>query len=155
MEKIKNEMIDICNDIHWEIERLESELREKIKNLEEKNIDMDQYYADNRKVWFKKIVYYMANGLSYKQAVQLLASEFNCDWWKINRVLDAGGYERRAIDLYAKVYTARTLKKAGFTIKKIAEVMNLSTATVARFLKCLKLNLSINDTSALFDKYFK
>ena len=28
MEKIKNEMIDVCNDIHWKIEKLEAELRE-------------------------------------------------------------------------------------------------------------------------------
>lgn len=136
MEKVKNEMAALCDEFHWAVENLESELRKKIEELKEKNLDNEHFSRDNRANWFKSIVHYMVNGLTYKQAIQLLADEYNYDALKMRKVFEAFNYERRAIDTYAKIYTIRTLKKAGFTNAKIADIMEISTATVARLLRC-------------------
>lgn len=136
MSKIKSEIEEICNDFHWQLEELESKIRKKINEIEEKNIDFEQSLIDNRAAWFKQIVYYITNGLTYDQAIQLIAHDNRFDTIKFEKVLKAFDYQRRATELYAKIYMIKTLKKADFTNKKIAEIMKISSATVARLLKC-------------------
>lgn len=136
MDKIKNEMIALFNDFHWAVENFEAELRKKIEKLKENNLENEHFITDNRANWFKSIVHYMINGLTYKQAIQLLADNYNFDAFKLKKVFDAFDYERRAIDIYAKIYTIQALKKAGFTNIKIAEILEVSAATVSRLQKC-------------------
>lgn len=136
MEKIKNEIAALFNEFHWAVENFEAELQKKINQLRENNLDNEHFNRDNRAAWFKRIVLYMVNGLTYNQAIQLLADDFNFDNLKLKKVFAAFDYERRAIDNYAKICTIRTLKKAGFTNAKIAEIMEISAATVARLQKC-------------------
>lgn len=136
MSKIKSEIEEICNNFHWRLEELELELRKKIDELNERNLDFECYISDNRAEWFKLIVRYMTSGLTYRQAIQLIASENHFDHLKFEQILSAFDYQRRATELYAKIYMIKTLKKDDFTNKKIAEIMKISTATVARLLKC-------------------
>lgn len=136
MSKIKSEIESICNDFHWQLEELESKLRSKINEIKENNLDCRHYIFDNRTKWFKQIVHYMTNGLTYNQAFQLLCCENNFDRFELDKVFKAFDYQRRATELYAKIYMIKTLKNADFTNKKIAEIMKISAATVARLLKC-------------------
>lgn len=135
-KSIKNEMLDIIDHLHWRLEQAELELRNKIKEVEEKNIETTRFSVDNRKKWFRTIVNYMTNGLTYQQAVQLLCEENNFDRIRIEQVLDSANYQRKAIDLYSKIFMVKTLKKADFTNKKIADIMKISACTVSKLLKC-------------------
>ena len=136
MSKIKSEIEKICDNFHWRLEELELELRKKIDELNERNLDFSNYISDNRAEWFKLIVHYMTNGLTYRQAIQLIASENHFDHLKLEQILSAFDYQRRATELYAKIYMIRTLKSADFTNKQIAKIMKIHPATVARLLKC-------------------
>lgn len=136
MDKIKNEISALFNEFHWAVENFEAELQKKINDIKENNLDNEHFCRDNRANWFKSIVHYMVNGLTYKQAIQLLADDYDFDALKLKKVFAAFDYERRAIDTYSKIYTIRILKKAGFTNAKIAEIMEISAATVARLQKC-------------------
>lgn len=136
MSKIKSEIEEICNDFHWQLEELETKIRKKVNEIEEKNIDFTQSLSDNRAEWFRLNVHYMTNGLTYSQAIQLIASDSCFDRIKFEKVLKAFDYQKKATDLYAKIYMIKTLKNADFTNKKIAEIMKISAATVARLLKC-------------------
>lgn len=136
MTDIKNDMLNLLDDLHWRLEQTELELRKKIKELEEKNKNSITFYNDNRAQWFKMIVHYMTNGLTYDQALQLLIKENNLDSRQIEKLFDAFGYQKKATVLFAKIYMIRTLKAADFTNKQIAEIMKIHPATVARLLKC-------------------
>ena len=59
MADIKNDMLNLLDDLHWRLEQTELELRKKIKELEEKNKSSITFYSDNRSHWFKTIVHYM------------------------------------------------------------------------------------------------
>lgn len=134
--ELKNKMLDVVDNLHWQLEQAELELRQSIKELEEKNADFVAFAKDNRRNWFKTIVHYMVNGLTYRQAFQLLCSENNLEEKQIKRVFDAMDYQRRATLTFAKIYMIKKLKKAGFTNTKTAEIMEISAATVARLLRC-------------------
>lgn len=99
--------------------KLRSRTKKKIEKLKEKNLDNEHFYLDNRANWFKSIVHYMVNGLTYEQAIQLLADEYNYDAFKLRKVFEAFNCERRAIDTYAKIYTIRTLKKPVLQMLKL------------------------------------
>ena len=136
MAEIKNNMLEIIDNLHWQLEQAELDLRKKIKELDEKNKSAVIFYKDNRANWFKQLVGYMVGGLTYTQAKQLLIKENSLDSKQIEKLFEAMDYQRRATELYAKIYMIKTLKKADFTNKKIAEIMKISAATVARLLKC-------------------
>lgn len=133
---IKNKMLSIVDNLHWQLEQAELELRQSIKQLEEKNENFINFSRDNRRNWFKSIVGYMVNGLTYNQAFQLLCEEYNLEQAQIKKVFEAMDYQRRATLLFAKIYMIKTLKAADFTNKKIAEIIKINPATVARLLKC-------------------
>lgn len=132
----KDKMEQILNDLHWRLEEFELSMRKQIDNLDEFNIEMYQYSVDNRTKWFKSIVHYMVNGLTYQQAVQLLCDDENLDPIKIENLLKSFDYQRKATDMYAKIFFCKKLKDAGYTNKKIAELLHCSAVTVAKLLKC-------------------
>lgn len=135
-DNLKNKMLSIVDNLHWQLEQAELELRNTMKQLEEKNSEFVNFSKDNRCNWFKSIVGYMSNGLTYNQAMQLLCEEYKLEERQIKRVFEAMDYQRRATELYAKIYMIRTLKAADFSNKKIAEIMHICPATVARLAKC-------------------
>ena len=135
-DEVKNKMFSIVDNLHWQLEQAELELRQQIKKLEEKNSEFITFSRDNRRNWFQFIVDCMVNGLSYEQAFQLLCENYKLEAAQIKRVFEAMDYQRRATILYAKIYMIRTLKEAGFTNTKIAEIMHICAATVARLAKC-------------------
>ena len=134
--ELKNKMLSIVDNLHWQIEEAELQLRNTINDLEEKNKDFFCFCKDNRRWWFRTIVDYMVNGLSYNQAFQLLCEENHLEEYQIKRVFTAMDYQRKATIMYAKIYMIKTLKAADFTNKKIAEIMKINPVTVARLLKC-------------------
>lgn len=133
---VKNKMFSILDDLHWKLEQAELELREKIKELEEVNIEKKRFILDNRAYWFRKIVEYMTSGLTYGQAMQLLCEEEKIDRNMIENLFRVFNYQRKAMELYAKVYTVRKLKAAGFANTKIADILGISAQTVAKLAKC-------------------
>ena len=133
---VKNKMLKIIDDLHWKLEQAELELREKFKELEELNLEKKRYIMDNRAHWFRKIVEYMTSGLTYGQAMQLLCEEEKIDNRLIDKVFSAFDYQRKAIELYAKVYTVRKLKAAGFANTKIADILGISAQTVSKLINC-------------------
>lgn len=139
---IKEKIYEIIDDMHWRLEQSELELRKKIKELEEINFNNNKFSVDNRKIWFRTIVNYMTNGLTYTQAVQLLCQENDFDVNRIEKVLSAFNYQRKATELYAKIYAIKKLKKAKFTNKKIAEILEISASQVVKLSKC---NIILND----------
>lgn len=133
---VKNEMIEIINDLHWKLEQAELDMRNKIKELEERNIETKNFAVDNRAEWFRSIVSYMSNGLTYQQSIQLLCDENHFDQFEMMKILKSCDYQRKATEMYAKIYMVKTLKKADFTNQKIADIMGISATTVAKLLKC-------------------
>ena len=134
MTDIKNEIAKIMNNAHWQLEDLEAELRKKINELDESDLQEKQFIFDNRISWFKKIVHYMLNGLTYWESIQLIADDEGLNDLRLKRILATGRNNKKIELLFAKSYTASTLKKAGFSNIKIAEIMKISAATVARLL---------------------
>lgn len=129
---VKNKMFNILDDLHWKLEQAELELREKIKELDEINLKKKRFIADNRAFWFRKIVEYMTSGLTYGQAMQLLCEEEKMDDYLIGKIFSTFNYQRKATDLYAKIYAIRKLKNAGFVNTKIADILGISAQTVAK-----------------------
>lgn len=133
---VKNKMFNILDDLHWKLEQAELELREKIKELDESNLEKKHFIIDNRAYWFRKIVEYMTSGLTYGQAMQLLCEDEKIDNRLIDKVFSAFDYQRKATELYAKTYAVRKLKNAGFANTKIADILGISAQTVAKLAKC-------------------
>ena len=82
----KNDVVKLMDNLHWQLEEFELNMREKIEKLQEFNINIKQFTNMNRKFWFSKIVHYMENGLTYTQAVQLLCEEEFLDSTEIEKV---------------------------------------------------------------------
>lgn len=133
---VKNKMFNILDDLHWKLEQAELELREKIKELDESNLEKKHFIIDNRAYWFRKIVEYMTSGLTYGQAMQLLCEDEKIDNRLIDKVFSAFDYQRKATEFYAKTYAVRKLKNAGFANTKIADILGISAQTVAKLAKC-------------------
>ena len=140
---VKSKMIKIIDELHWKLEQVEFELRQKIKELDENNIKTKKIILDNRFFWFRKVVEYMSSGLTYGQSLQLLCEDEKIDSSLIKKVFEAFDYQRKATELYAKVYAVKKLKNAGFSNKKIADILEISAQTVAKLAKC-KANLITN-----------
>lgn len=132
----KNEVIKLLDNLHWQLEEFELNMRSKIEKLQEFNININQFALDNRKFWFSKIVYYMSNGLTYQQALQLLCEEEMLDCSRMEKVFEAFEMQRKATEMFAKIFFCNTLKEKGFSNNKIAELLGCSACTVAKLIKC-------------------
>lgn len=132
----KNELLKLIDDLHWKLEDFEVNIREKINKLQEYNINIKHFAYDNRKEWFSKIIYYMTNGLTYTQALQLLCENEMLDCIEIEKIFKSFDYQRKATEIYAKIFFCKKLKNAGYTNIKIAELLGCSAVSVAKLLKC-------------------
>lgn len=131
----KDDVIRVCWRMQQTLNLTQIELQNKIKEFEETQIQKRHFLVDNRRYWFRKIVNLMTDGLTYYQSVQLLCEEENLDCETIKKTLAAFDCQRKATQNYAQIFAIKKLKKSGFTLKKIANILDLSASTVSRLLK--------------------
>lgn len=131
----KNEIFKSIDDFHWLVEEFELNIRKKIAKLQEFNIEERCFAIDRRKEWFERVVNYCSNGLSYDEAVQLLAEQEKINFIKIHKLFDAFSLRRKAEEKAKKIFFCYTLKNKGFSNNKIAELLECSAVTVAKLLK--------------------
>ena len=129
-------MLSVVDNIHWQLEDLEQQLKRCINDVNEKNIKIRHYCLDNRAYWFRQIVYYVSNGLTYREAVQLLCEEEKMEYSDIKKVFECFNYERKAMEMHAKTYAIKKMIAAKFTQTEISRVLGCSIATVKRLSKC-------------------
>ena len=131
----KNEVIKLLDNLHWQLEEFELSMRSKIEKLQEYNINIHHFTCDNRRHWFNQIVYYVSNGLTYQQAIQLLCEEEMLDYTRMDKVFESFNLERQTLETAKKVFFCSTLKDKGLSNNKIAELLGCSAVTVAKLLK--------------------
>lgn len=133
----KSDVLLVCYRMQRTLNASQQELEKKIQQLEETQLQRQHFIVDNRKKWFRKIVNYVTNGLTYLQAVQLLCEEELMDFSEIRKVLAAFNCERKTIQSYALIFAIKKLKKAGFSQKKTADILEVSTSTINQLQKQL------------------
>ncbi len=133
----KNDVLLVCYHMQRTLNASQQELEKKINELEETQLQRRHFIVDNRKQWFRKIVNYVTNGLTYLQAVQLLCEEELMDFSEIRKVLAAFNGERKVIQSYALIFAIKKLRKAGFSLRKTANILEISTSTINQLQKQL------------------
>ncbi len=74
------------------------------------------------------------NNVDFDLAKEIVADKLNVSVKSISETIDSEYYFHLAKMKHHKIYCCHKLKEAGITHKKIAEILNVSSATVTRYL---------------------
>lgn len=74
------------------------------------------------------------NNVDFDLAKEIVADKLNISVKSISEVIDSEYYCHISRMQHHKIYCCHKLKEVGITHKKIAEVLNISSATVTRYL---------------------
>lgn len=128
---------------------LESRIKEKINNLHRNIKDFDALFhelegkvIEKRKLlnncvpyMIRKIMQYISEGDTELVAIGLVAEEFCYPLYKVHSIWDSAKCQKKALNMYARAYTAQRMAAAGYSSKDIAVVLKLSETSVRKLLK--------------------
>lgn len=131
---------------HIEIEEIE-EIEEKIyllvdnlrTKIEQFKIQVEKTENLNRlenPFIVKAVLRHIAAGVDQESAILLVAKQFHTTAFRVETLLKQNKKYMSAVKLYARRFCAEKLKNAGFSAKKIAEILGVSENHIYKLLKC-------------------
>lgn len=84
----------------------------------------------------KAVLRHIAAGTDLYNACLLVAKQFHTNEFRVRQLVQNHKKYMSAVNLYARRFCAEKLKNAGFSAKKIAEILGVSENHVYKLLKC-------------------
>ena len=107
----------------------------------ENSISLDHYLTGHNKMMWR-LYTYLINGIHTDDVKRMLYQEFHLEPIICTRLVDDVYVRQRRQMMPNKIYAAHMMKRAGITNKKIATVLEVSSSTVATY---LKVNLTVKN----------
>lgn len=130
-----------------EIKRLQDSLdgiETALKLYERKKKDLEDALACREKVCYdvysfkvvKRILSYIAQGVEEDRAIFLTYDDLSGSlrMKDIETIWLLARAQKKGLIMYGRVFTAKTMRKAGFTLSEIANTLNLSPASVRKLI---------------------
>lgn len=132
--------------IHFDLKEIE-EIEENIYSLVDKlRTKMEQFkhhaeYTENcvrleNPYIVKAVLRHIAAGTDLYNSCLLVAKQFHTNEFRVRQLIQSHKKYMSAVNLYARRFCAEKLKNAGFSAKKIAEILGVSENHVYKLLKC-------------------
>lgn len=83
----------------------------------------------------KAVLRHIAAGTDLYNACLLVSKQFHTNEFRVRQLVQSQKKYMSAVNLYARRFCAEKLKKAGFSTKKIAEILGVSENHVYKMLK--------------------
>ncbi|MGN0914097.1 MAG: hypothetical protein ACI4OW_04295 [Alphaproteobacteria bacterium] len=99
------------------------------------------HYKSHSQTVFIDLVRLMLQGLSYHAAFEIVCKEQGWSSYQANIVFSLFNMQRRCHKRACLMFTAKKMKKQGYSRQEIADVLEVSTKTIDRLLKA---NYEIN-----------
>lgn len=99
----------------------------------QENKPVDEYKFKKEKLALK-LMPYLTNGITYDNAKRFLSIQLNLPIGYISKTLDSYYYNHLSHTKPYKVYTCHKLHDAGINNVTIAKLLNLSPATIKKYL---------------------
>lgn len=128
--------IDDIEELEEKILLLVDNLRTKIEHLKFQVEETENLNRLENPYIVKTVLRHIANGVDQENAILLTAKQFHTTAFRVEVLVHSNKKYMSAVKLYARRFCAEKLKNAGFSAKKIAEILGVSENHVYKLLKC-------------------
>lgn len=112
------------------------ELEKQIDELSTITFKVENEYKAQNPLIVKRVIKYIAAGMTKDDAIRKTADDFDTAVFRVSVVYDQSKKYMTALNLYAKKYAIEKLKTAGFSARKMSEIIGVSIQSIYKIIKC-------------------